>query len=237
MNLDLSTKINHYRITIGGTWKKCLPTRRFDQFSDCTVITAGRRFFYWTLIMIKKIKLILLLTSAFSLLALSTGYLANHYLLQTKMDDILIEDSRNEGLDVTLRYKNLFNFKHLVVNYTEVEPPSSRLSAFRCLFQIARTVSNKKFAKVTIAYRGKPKVFLEGDSFSHLGNNYGSKESLKMLLYLATNLRHLNGERMLLHSESYYTALLEEKIAETRAYETMQDAAADSLFYAISKHN
>lgn len=188
--------------------------------------------------MFKRIKIFLFASLLVVLCALTLAFLVNYLLLQTKMNKVLSEDSRNDGLDVSLHYHQLFNYKQLVVNYKSTTPPATPLSIFRCLFQIAHTFSDNKFTKIIIAYHGKPKVTLDGESFDYLGNQYGSSaESMNMLLYLATNIRHLNGGRVLPGSQSHYTALLEKRLAENGTFSVMQNEAADSLFSTLSKHN
>ena len=125
------------------------------------------------------------------------------------MDKVVLEDSRNKGLFVKVTFEKYYKFNTLVVNYQAVTPPADRLSVLRSFLQFSRDLAGRNFEKVIIAYRGVPRMMIYGDTFTDLGEKYGNDKPVEMLLHLATNLRHLNGDRVLTGKSSHYASILE----------------------------
>lgn len=160
---------------------------------------------------------------------------ANYFMLQTAATKMIQEDSRNEGLVVTLRYQHLYNYKKLVIDYRAITPPAGPVGVFRSLFQLARFLENRKFDQVILAYRGTPRFLLDGDTFISLGARYGNSKPLELILHMANNLRFINGDRVLQGRHSHYATLLESKL---RSSEPVQDKAiADDLFSSLTQSN
>lgn len=183
---------------------------------------------------LRKIKSILFGTFLFFLFATIALYMVNYFLLQTKMDRILHEDSRNEGLIVKLHFEHWFNYKRLVINYQAVTPPADRPAVFRSFFQIARGLIDNRFDQVVIEYRGTPRLMIDGDTFIDLGERYGAVKPMALLLHLAANLRHPNGDRILSRSHSLYASLLESKLKEDVIFD--QSIPAKQIFSSLTEN-
>lgn len=159
----------------------------------------------------------------------------NYALLQTKMNKIISEDSRNEGMIVKLKYKNLYSFNTLVVNVQAVTPPADKFSILRSFFQLAREMAGTNFDTVILAYRSDEKFLLDGKSFVQLGELYGSSKPADLLLFLASNLRHLNGDRLLSGTNTHYASLLEQEIQKENSAD--QKAAINSIVNNLTQNN
>ena len=87
-------------------------------------------------------------------------------------------------MEIQLHFEHWFNYKRLVVNYQSVTPPANRTTVLRSLFQIAGGLVDKSFDQVVLAYRGTPRLMIDGDTFIDLGERYGSVKPMAMLLHL-----------------------------------------------------
>ena len=176
------------------------------------------------------------------LVILVLGYLglwsANYYLLQSKVHKVITEDSRNEGLNIHVNFLHLYDYQKLVINYRNVAPPAGGQGIFRSLFQIAHHMSDRDFEEVIIAYHGVPRLMLDGDTFVSLGERYGTTKPIEMLILLATNLRFMNGNRVLAGSQSHYAALLKNRARGGALHDAkIGNAVARKLFQSLTKKN
>ncbi len=158
--------------------------------------------------MVRKIQYLILSSIAITVITTVTLLAINHLLLQKKMDKVIFEDSRNRGLLVKVTYEKYYKFNSLIVNYKAVAAPASPLSVLRNFLQYSRTMVGKKYDKVLIAYRSTPRMMIDGEAFADLGERYGNEKTVKMLVHLATNLRHLNGDKILSIKSGNYATLL-----------------------------
>ena len=162
----------------------------------------------------------------FLVLALVLGYvgvyLANHFMLQTTMDRLLAEDSRNQGLEVRVGFEHFINYKKLVVDFQKVGPPAGPMGVFRSFFQLSRELSDSRFDEVALAYRGIPRFLLDGETFTDLGERYGQVKLVELATRFGANLRFLNGDLVLSGRSGHYASLLNQEVHdETRQEETV----------------
>jgi hypothetical protein len=144
-----------------------------------------------------------------ALILCALAYTANHILVQSKINRIIKEDSRNRGIIINARLNKYYDLSTLYINVQAVTPPANHLSAIRIFFDIAREFSDQGFDNVIIASRGAPRLLLDGDTFIDLGEQYGNANPVEMLAHLAMNLRKTNGDRLIQAQSSHYAKLMQ----------------------------
>ena len=98
--------------------------------------------------------------------------LANQFLLQMPMNQVIASDSRNAGIVVSTRYANYVNPKVLVFDVRNVSANNSEADVFRVLLQYAEKMQSTTFDEVELVCQGQPKFTIRGDYFQKLGKEY-----------------------------------------------------------------
>lgn len=119
----------------------------------------------------------------------------NYLTLQRKMAEVLDEDPRNKGVEVSVHYKTYVNPSVLVYDLRAVAGTNSRLDVTRVLLQFAEQVKDRKFERVELAFRGETKFLLDGDYFQELGREYNFQNPVYTTNHMPENLRLPDGTR------------------------------------------
>jgi hypothetical protein len=146
------------------------------------------------LALLRKLRILVVVLLGLAAIGYVALQIANHLVLQSVMDRVLEEDSRNEGLEVKVRFEHLINFNRPIVNFVGIGPPAGPLGVFRSFFQLAHELEASRFERVVLAYRGVPRVMIDGDTFADLGEQYGQVKNVELLKRFGRNLRFLNGD-------------------------------------------
>jgi hypothetical protein len=121
------------------------------------------------------------------LIAALIGYSANLFLLQEPVNDILKQHASFEGMKVAAHYQYyvipgvvVYDLKGLSVRQTPVDVHTAFL-------EFAKTLKEKRYKRVDLAYKGTAKFSIDGASFARLGREY-SKRNFEFALYDFTKL-------------------------------------------------
>jgi hypothetical protein len=109
------------------------------------------------------------------------------------MDDVINDDSRNNGIKVAVRYQ--FSTSTLVYDLKEVDGKNSSSDVFRVFLQFAEKVADTKFENVNIAYKGKTKFVLSGDHFNTIGKEYSFQNPVYTMRTFPEKLKLVNGTK------------------------------------------
>lgn len=99
-------------------------------------------------------------------------FLSNHVFLQSKMNSVIEEDSRNFGIKVSVHYQYYINPNILVYDLKEIAPTQSKADVFRVFLQFADKIQDDNFESVHLAYNGNTKFLLSGADFKTIGEEY-----------------------------------------------------------------
>lgn len=109
--------------------------------------------------------------------------------LQSKMNDVIKNDTRNSGIDVSVYTKG----STLVYDLRSVSKDKSMLDIFRVLLQFSEKVKDDKFEAVELSYDGNTKFKMNGDYFKKLGEEYSSQNPLYTIRTFPENLLNPDG--------------------------------------------
>lgn len=138
----------------------------------------------------KKGILILIAIVAFLIIGI---YLINYNSLQSKMNDILMADSRNHGIDVTVHYENYVLPSVLIYDLKTVGSDNSRADVFRVLLQFAEKIKSSDFKTVKLLFKRREKFLIDGDYFHQLGEEYQVQNPIYTMRTFSENLRTPEG--------------------------------------------
>jgi hypothetical protein len=99
-------------------------------------------------------------------------YGLNYFQLQSKMNNVIKSDSRNQGVRVSVHYANYINPSVLIYDLSSINNSNSKLDVFRVFLQFAEKVKEKNFKIVELSFIGKTKFKLNGTYFKKLGQEY-----------------------------------------------------------------
>lgn len=117
----------------------------------------------------------------------------NNLTLQRKMNEVLENDPRNKGVEVSVHYKTYVNPAVLVYDLRGIGVTNSKLDVTRVLLQFADQVKKRKFDRVELAFRGETKFLLDGDYFQKLGRDYGFQNPVYTTNHLPENVKRPDG--------------------------------------------
>lgn len=109
---------------------------------------------------------------------------------QTKIQ----EDTRNEGISVTVHYKFYMIPTTLVYDLKSVPTDKAAADVFRVFLQTSSALKDKTFETIEISYKGQVKYFIKGDYFSKLGTEFGDQNPMFTIRTFPENLYKVNGE-------------------------------------------
>lgn len=134
--------------------------------------------------MLKKIilMLLLILISIFISGCIESG-------LQLKMNNVIKNDTRNSGIDVSVYTKG----STLVYDLKLVSKDKSMLDVFRVFLQFSEKVKDEKFELIELSYKGDTKFKIDGDYFKKLGDEYSWQNPVYTIRTFPENLLNPDG--------------------------------------------
>jgi len=135
------------------------------------------------------------------LLGAGAVYAFNYLRLQDPLKMVIKGDSRNAGIDVSVRYQNFVDLSTLVYDLQSVSPTNSEADVFRVFLQYAEMVRDQNFNAVDLAYKGKTKYIIEGNYFHQLGTEYSWQNPVYTMRTFPENVLRPSGE----HAYSQWT--------------------------------
>ena len=138
-------------------------------------------------------KKFLFIIPAILLLAVALIWGWNYFNLQISMNEVINEDNRNEGIDVSVTYGNYFNTGVLVYDLKSVEGSKSPADVFRVLLQYANKMKNKEFDEVLLQHKGITKFKIQGIYFKRLGEEYTFQNPVYTMRTFTENLSNPDG--------------------------------------------
>lgn len=118
----------------------------------------------------------------------------NYFNLQKKLNKVLIEDSRNKGINVFCHYNNFIDSDVIIFNIWDVGGDNSMVDVDRVFLQFSEIMKNEKFKKVVFSYKFKNKFYLKGDYFKELGEEYSFQNPGYTIRTLPENIYNMNDE-------------------------------------------
>ena len=116
------------------------------------------------------------------LVAALIGYSANLFLLQEPVNDILRENAAFRGMEVSAHYQYwvvpgvvVYDLKALSLRQTPIDVHTAFL-------EFAGKLKEKRYSRVDLSFKGKPKFTIDGASFARLGVEY-QKQNFDYVLY------------------------------------------------------
>jgi hypothetical protein len=134
---------------------------------------------------------VLVITAA---VLISVIYCYNYFTLQRTMNSVIEKDSRNTGLEVSVRYDSYVNISRIVYDLREFEGKQP-IDIFRALPQFAEAVKERDFNMVTLSCKGRPKFQISGEYFKKLGTGYSEQNSAFQIRTFSENLLNLDGSK------------------------------------------
>ena len=158
-----------------------------------------------------------------TVLVIVSVFALNYTKLQKPLNRIIDQDARNNGVHATVYFDSFIDTKIIVFDVRAIGPPAGPAGVFRAFFQFARELQGRKIEEVVLAFRGKPKLKLNGDDFLALGASFGTMQPKKLLWELARNLRLPNGKLVISHVPGNYAAMLQKNLGEVSESQAASD--------------
>ncbi|WP_167998856.1 hypothetical protein [Methanosphaerula palustris] len=118
--------------------------------------------------------------------------------LQSQMDHVLNEDSRNAVVHMNSYYRSP---DVIVVDMQGLTGAGSRADVFRVVLQFAEQVRPKEFRRVEFAFKGETKFFVTGSYFAQLGDEYSYQNPVYTMRTFPSNVYNMDGS----HAYSTWT--------------------------------
>jgi hypothetical protein len=125
---------------------------------------------------------------AIALIGAAAILATNYFTLQRPMDSIIIADTRDVGISISVHYEDYILPNSLVFDIREVPMDKAAVDVTRLLLQYAGTLKDKSFDSVSLEYRGIPKFRLKGDYFRTLGLEFGTQNPVYTMRTLPENV-------------------------------------------------
>ncbi len=119
----------------------------------------------------------------------------NYISLQRYMNNVISQDSRNNGLSVDVHYGNYINLNKLIYNLDRIGPNNSKADVFRVLLQFSAKMSSKKINYVILSCKGEQKFYFKGEYFNKIGREYSVQNPVYTMRTFAENLYNPIGEK------------------------------------------
>jgi hypothetical protein len=140
-----------------------------------------------------KMKKSIIIICVFIIVATIGIYGFNYFRLQSQMNDVLKDDPRNNGVEVSVHYGNYVNPSILIYNLKSISKMNSMADVFRVFLQFSEKVQLKKFDVVELSFIGKTKFKINGDYFQTLGKKYSWQNPVYTMRTFPENLINLDG--------------------------------------------
>jgi len=138
----------------------------------------------------KKKFLIVIPVCLFIVASMIYGY--NYIELQKPMNNVIEEDYRNSGIEVTVRFQNYVNLNTMVYDMVKFEN-NSAADVLRVLLQYADKLQNKDLDYIILSSKGNKKFILQGSYFKKLGQEYSYQNPLYTTRTFTENVYNLDG--------------------------------------------
>jgi len=141
--------------------------------------------------MLKK-SLIVLFTVFFIIIVI---YFYNYNQLQSKMNNVINNDSRNNGIVVNVHFGGYLQKSILVYNLKSISSNNSKADVFRVFLQFTEKMKNKDFKQIHLSFKGKTKFLLKGSYFKNLGEEYSFQNPIYTMRTFPENLENPDGSK------------------------------------------
>ncbi len=122
-------------------------------------------------------------------------YSFNYFQLQHQMKKVIEEDSRNNGIKVSVHFGNYVNPSILVYDLKSISGTNSMADVFRVLLQFAEKMQSREFDTVDLASKGETKFKINGDYFQKLGREYSFQNPVYTMNHFPENLMNPDGSK------------------------------------------
>jgi hypothetical protein len=139
------------------------------RMSDKQDLTGRRRRLLY--VVIPAISMVAILVVVYGVYGL------NNLQLQSKVDFVILMDSRNKGVEVEVYYESPFNYRVIVYDMKGVSGDKSFADVFRVFLQFAERMRDSDLDYVKLAYQGRVKYILMGEDFKLVGLQYSLGEN------------------------------------------------------------
>lgn len=143
----------------------------------------------------RKSKLTFLLIGVAILAACAAGgiWMCNQITLQKPMQRVLLSDSRNAGIRVSVHFDHWIDKGVVVYDLRSVSAQSSQMDVFRVLLQYADAQKNHRYHRVVLAAFGQPRLVIPGDYFQSVGQEYETQNPVYTIRTFAHHVQSLDG--------------------------------------------
>ncbi|MGE5391552.1 MAG: hypothetical protein ACM3PE_10880 [Deltaproteobacteria bacterium] len=114
--------------------------------------------------------------------------------LQRAMATVIKEDNRNEGIKVSVHYKNYYDSSVLIYDLKEIPGDKSMLDIFRVFLQYADKTQNKDFHTVELSCNGTTKFLLDGSDYKVIGQEYSFQNPMYTIRTFPEKLKTPQGD-------------------------------------------
>ena len=118
----------------------------------------------------------------------------NYFTLNQPVLKTIDSDSRNDGIEIGLHYKNYISTNVLIFNLKDISDDKAAADVFRMLLQTASALKEKEFETIELAFRGTSKFKIKGAYFKELGLEYETQNPVYTMRTFPENLLMINGE-------------------------------------------
>lgn len=112
--------------------------------------------------------------------------------IQNNINQIIKEDSRNQGIEVKVSYNSIFDKKKIIYDIKSISGDKSVMDVFRVFLQFSNKVKNKEFENITLSCKGQKKFKIEGDYFKTLGMEYEEQNPMYTIRTFPENVFNLD---------------------------------------------
>jgi hypothetical protein len=153
----------------------------------------------------RRARLVLVGSPAF---AAVVGYLANFFLLQQPMNEIIEQNPNLRGVAVQAHYAYWVIPGVVVYDLREVSGGATPVHVHTVLLEYARALRERSFDRVELQYRGQSKLWVEGSVFRKLGDEYDKQNFDFVLLDFARLVKSKSGPGPLTETADAREALI-----------------------------
>jgi hypothetical protein len=121
------------------------------------------------------------------------GY--NYIRFQSIMNNIINDDVRNKGINVSVHYNAYINPSVITYNLNSISGENSMIDIFRVFLQFADKMQSNRFETIELCFQGKPKFKVQGAYFQRLGKEYSSQNPVYTMRTFPENLMKMDGSR------------------------------------------
>jgi len=122
-------------------------------------------------------------------------FLLNHTQLQSKMNEVIKDDPRNNGIDVNVHFEYYLKQSVLIYNLKSITSNKSKADVFRVFLQFTEKMKNKDFEKIHLSFKDKTKFLLNGSYFKNLGEEYSFQNPGYTMRTFPEYLENLDGSK------------------------------------------